>query len=128
MKCPKCDNKKFLRDGIVNNKQRFYCKLCNYHYTVSQRKQKPLSYKRIALALHIIGLSNRKIKQVIGVSDVSIMNWINKYGMEPEQIRDTSIKVQILKVADLGKVIKDSDKLLLINVYNGSNDIYKIEI
>lgn len=128
MNCPKCDNKKPRKDGLVIKKQRFYCKKCNYHYTVTQRKQKPMSYKRIALALHVIGLSNRKIKQVIGISDVAIMNWINKYGMQPEKIRDTSIKVQNVKMADLRKITKNSDKLLLINIYNGSNNIYKIEI
>jgi len=126
MNCPKCDNNNICKDGVINGKQRYFCKPCNYHYTVPQRKQKPLGYKRIALALHAVGLSNRKIKQVIDVSDVAIMNWINKYSMHPKQIRDKSVKVQTVRLTDLKKIIKNSDKLLLINVCNGNNGIYKV--
>jgi len=126
MNCPKCKKNNYRKDGLVNRKQRFYCKTCDYHYTVPERKQKPISFKRIALALHIIGLSNRKIKEVIGVSDVAIMNWVNKYRTQSEQLRDIGIKVQTVRMTEINEFAKDTDGLLLIKFNKQCNDIYKI--
>ena len=42
-KCPKCQHiERILKSGIIRGKQRFYCKDCNYHFTLvhESRKQK----------------------------------------------------------------------------------------
>lgn len=126
MNCPKCDKPNTRKDGIINGKQRYFCAPCNFHYTVSQRKQKPLSCKKIALALHAIGLSNRKIKSVLNVSDVSIMNWIKKYKEHPELFKEKGMDVTLLTRTDSKKVIKENSNLLIISIDKGLNKIYKI--
>ena len=36
-KCPKCQiTERILKSGIIRDKQRFYCKDCNYHFTLLQ--------------------------------------------------------------------------------------------
>lgn len=44
-KCPKClKTERILKSGIIRGKQRFYCKDCNYHFTLlhESKKQKNL--------------------------------------------------------------------------------------
>ena len=64
VKCPKCQiTERILKSGIIRNKQRFYCKDCNYHFTLlhDSKKQKkevndserPTVLKDIALAAGI---------------------------------------------------------------------------
>ena len=41
VKCPKCNKpERILKAGIVRNKQRFYCKDCNYHFIEPSKKIK----------------------------------------------------------------------------------------
>jgi DNA-binding LacI/PurR family transcriptional regulator len=41
VKCPKCYKaERILKSGIVRNKQRFYCKDCNYHFIEATQKRK----------------------------------------------------------------------------------------
>jgi len=40
VKCPKCTKvERILKAGIVRNKQRYYCKDCNYHFIISDPKK-----------------------------------------------------------------------------------------
>ncbi|MFM1963989.1 MAG: hypothetical protein RLZZ172_2834 [Bacteroidota bacterium] len=40
-KCPKCQKpERILKSGIVRGKQRFYCKDCNYHFTLLHESKK----------------------------------------------------------------------------------------
>lgn len=43
VKCPKCNKpERILKAGIVRNKQRFYCKDCNYHFIEPSKKIKSI--------------------------------------------------------------------------------------
>jgi len=62
MDCPKCQNHKSVKDGIVKGKQRYKCKSCNYRYTVELKSTaKPKNTKRQALELYLEGLGFRSI-------------------------------------------------------------------
>jgi LacI family transcriptional regulator len=40
VKCPKCNKvERILKSGIVRNKQRYYCKDCNYHFIIAAGKK-----------------------------------------------------------------------------------------
>ena len=60
-RCPKCNKtERILKSGIIRGKQRFYCKDCNYHFTLvhntrkskleSNTQDRPTSLKDIAKA------------------------------------------------------------------------------
>ena len=53
--CPKCQSAEIRKDGIVKQKQRFRCKICNYRFTV-QQIGKPVSKRREAFILYLAGL------------------------------------------------------------------------
>ena len=77
MDCPKCGSDHYVKDGIANRRQRYKCKKCGYRYTVKRRSSKiPDSIKRFALQPYPEGLGFRSIERLLGVSHVSVMNWV----------------------------------------------------
>jgi transposase-like protein len=78
--CPKCSSEKIFKFGIVRNKQRYKCKDCSFNFTTSEPRGKPNELKIKALQLYLEGLGLRAIGRVLGVSQVSILNWIKKFG------------------------------------------------
>lgn len=86
-KCPKCESNQAVRNGIVNDRQRFRCKHCGYNFTVDKIGKGISSYYVIkALQLYIEGVSFREIERLLGISHVSVMNWVKKYQIKvPEK-------------------------------------------
>ncbi len=81
--CPRCHSQSVIKSGILNDKQRFKCKGCNYFFTVDKiGKQIDEYYVIKALQLYLDGISLREIERLLGVSHVSVMNWIKKYGIK----------------------------------------------
>lgn len=85
--CPSCESPKTIKSGIIKDRQRYHCKTCGYHFTVQKRgKQIDAYYVVKALQLYIEGVSYREIERILGVSHVSVMNWVRKYRIRaPEQ-------------------------------------------
>ena len=78
--CPKCESPETVKSGIVKERQRFKCKNCGYYFTVQKLGKQVDNYLVIkALQLHIEGVSYREIERLLGVSHVSVMNWVKKY-------------------------------------------------
>lgn len=86
--CPKCNSTEATKSGVINERQRFRCRPCGYHYTVAKVGREVDSYYVIkALQLYIEGVSYREIERLLGVSHVSVMNWVKKYGVRaPRQV------------------------------------------
>jgi transposase-like protein len=83
MNCPKCTSDKSVKSGIIKGKQRYKCKECGCHYTVELKSTaKPQSMKKQALHLYLEGLGFRSIGRFLGVSNVSVLNWIRSFGKE----------------------------------------------
>lgn len=85
--CPQCDSRNVSRNGIIKERQRFKCKDCNYNFTVGKIGKSIDSYYVIkALQLYIEGVSYREIERLLGISHVSVMNWVKKYQVKiPKQ-------------------------------------------
>ena len=85
--CPQCDSNNISRNGIIKERQRFKCKDCVYNFTVEKMGKSIESYYVIkALQLYIEGVSYREIERLLGVSHVSVMNWVKKYQVKiPKQ-------------------------------------------
>ena len=82
--CPKCSQSDaIVKSGIVNNKQRYLCKTCVYHFTVRKIGKKIDNYYIVkAIQLYLEGLSLREIERVLGVSHSTINNWIKNTTFE----------------------------------------------
>ncbi len=81
--CPSCESPKTIKSGIIKDRQRYRCKACEYHFTVQKKgKQIDNYYVVKALQLYMEGVSYREIERILGVSHVSVMNWVKKYKLK----------------------------------------------
>lgn len=80
--CPKCKHDNYVKSGIVKGRQRYSCRDCQYHFTVLKEGKNIDPYYVVkAIQLYVEGVTLREIERILGVSHVSVMNWIRQYGI-----------------------------------------------
>lgn len=90
------------KSGIVGGRQRFKCRNCGYHYSVAKTGKETSPYYVIkALQLYVEGVSYREIERLLGVSHVSVMNWVKKYGMKAPRQTEYHPTYKILNQKEL---------------------------
>ena len=80
--CPKCECASYVKNGKAQGRQRYKCKGCGCNFTQAHRHGVPRLVKMFALLLYLSGLSMNRTAQIVGVSPVSVMNWIKAFGHE----------------------------------------------
>jgi len=105
--CPKCLKNNCVKSGIVNERQRYNCKNCNYNFTVHKLGKKiDTYYVTKALQLYLEGLSYREIERILGISHVSISNWVKEFKLKrPDQL-DYHPTYKILNHHELAEYFK----------------------
>ena len=89
MNCPNCQSPEKIKSGLIKGVQRYKCKSCGCHYTLShEQKQEKEKRRRFALSLYLEGLGFHSIGRLLGVSHVSVLKWIRRYGRELDTIRN----------------------------------------
>ena len=109
MKCPKCKSQERVKDGFVKGKQRYKCQKCAYRYTVEFNTAVQPFCKRLALVLYIEGLGFRKIGRILGVSDVSVLNWIKAFGIKTGDRSDKGSMIKEVEIDEM-HIYLDSNK------------------
>ena len=122
--CPKCESTLFCKDGIVKGKQRFKCKKCNFRFTV-EYVGKPDKIKKDALVLYLEGLGFRSIGRFLGISHVTVFNWIKSFGEKLDSFRGDN-EVQVVEIDEMHTYIGSKKTivgygLLLIEMGTGSS-------
>ena len=126
MRCIKCKSEKRVKRGIVKNRQRYTCKNCGYNYTVEQKStSKPDSVKRQALQLYLEGLGFRSIGRFLGVSHVSVYNWVKSFGKKLDTIKSEKA-IEVVEIDEMHSYIGDKKTtvgfgLLLIDMEKDSS-------
>ena len=101
MKCPKWNSAHHIKRGKINGKQRYSCKVCSYNDTVLRKKtSKPDSLKRKALQFYLEGLGFRSIGRFLGVSHVSVYQWIKPFGAKLESIKSNK-KIGVVEIDEM---------------------------
>ncbi|WP_077919244.1 IS1 family transposase [Spirosoma sp. 209] len=110
--CPKCNSAQLVRNGILNHRQRYRCKHCAYNFTVDKVGKGINSYYVIkALQLYIEGVSFREIERLLGVSHVSVMNWVKKYQVKAPQNRLYHPTYKILNHKELSEFFSSRENV-----------------
>jgi len=110
--CPNCNSDKYIKSGVVNDRQRYKCKSCGYYFTVNkQGKQIDDYYVNKALQLYLEGLTYREIERILGVSHVSVMNWVKKYNIKRPMNTNYHLTYKILSSSELTKHFQNTDKI-----------------
>ena len=112
IKCPKCESYRVIKSGIIKDRQRYNCKNCNYFFTVEKLGKRIDSYYVTkALQLYIEGLSYREIERLLGVSHVSVMNWVKQYGLTKASNAQYHPTYKILTHTELVHYLSDRNHL-----------------
>jgi transposase-like protein len=127
MNCPKCSCDKKVKSGFIKGIQRYKCKECGCNYTVelkSTAKSKVL--KKQALHLYLEGLGFRSIGRILGVSNVSVLNWIRGFGKEVRELNSKSKEIEMVEVDEMHSYIGSKKTtvgygLLLIDMEKNSS-------
>lgn len=110
--CPKCDATEATKSGVVGGRQRYKCKKCGYHFSVAKVGREVNSHYVIkALQLYLEGLSYREIERLLGVSHVSVMNWVKKYGIKAPRQTEYHPTHKILTQQELAEFFQDPQQL-----------------
>ena len=121
--CPKCSHNICIKSGKMKGRQRYKCKSCNYHYTVSHRGASK-DQKRQALELYLEGLGFRSIGRILKFSHVAVFNWIKKFGEELENLKSSN-KIKIVEIDEMHSYVSNKKTitgsgLLLIEIGGNS--------
>lgn len=110
--CPKCEGNNVVKSGVVNNKQRYLCKKCQYYFSVNKIGKKIDNYYVIkALQLYLEGLSLREIERVLGVSHATISNWVKESNLKKPDLLAYNPSYKILSHAELQEYLKQESVL-----------------
>ena len=110
--CPKCNSQELIKSGVINERQRFRCKLCGYSFTVLKEGKNIDPYYVIkALQLYIEGVTFREIERILGVSHVSVMNWVKKYGIKAPENYEYRPTYKVLTHKELLDFFSDKESL-----------------
>jgi transposase-like protein len=132
MNCPKCASDKRVKSGIIKGIQRYKCKECGRNYTVELKlTAKPKSMKKQALHLYLEGLGFRFIGRLLGVSNVSVLNWIRSFGKEIRELSSESQEIQMVEVDKMHSYIDSKNtsaqyRLLLIDMGKDSSTSFLV--
>lgn len=110
--CPKCKSEHINKSGFVKGRQRFLCKECNYFFSVMKEGKNIDNYYVIkALQLYIEGVSLREIERLIGVSHVSVLNWVKKYKLKAPENNDYYPTYKVMQHDELIDFLKNRDNV-----------------
>lgn len=110
--CPNCSSERNIKSGIINNRQRYKCKDCNYNFTVNKLGKKIDDYYvNKALQLYLESLTYREIERILGISHVTILNWVKKYNIKRPYQTDYHPTYKILNPQELSEYFKNSKNL-----------------
>lgn len=111
-KCPTCQSSNCIKSGIVKGRQRFKCKDCNYYFTVSKAGKRINDYYvNKALQLYLEGLTYREIERILGVSHVSVINWVKKYNIKRPYNEKFYTSYKILNSSELSLYFNQPNQL-----------------
>ncbi len=126
MNCPRCKSPDHKKNGKISGRQRYQCRDCRYNYSVELKSTASSTFvKRQALQLYLEGLGFRSIGRLLGVSHVSVQNWIKKFGKELEDLKSEN-EIAIIELDEMHTYIGNKKNiagsgLLLIELGKSSS-------
>lgn len=89
MDCPKCKSSTYCKAGIVRGLQRFKCRECGFHYTVTKKSDvKSAETKRLALEMYLEGIGFRSIGRILKINYGTVYQWVKKWGEQADLLQN----------------------------------------
>lgn len=110
--CPRCQGEQIIKSGVVKGRQRYQCKKCEYFFSVPRLgKQIDNYYVTKALQLYLEGLSYREIERILGISHVTVMNWVRQYHVRQPESYAYRPTYRILNHKELAAFVANPENL-----------------
>jgi transposase-like protein len=110
--CSRCKATEVTKSGIIKNRQRYQCKAYGYHFTINKSgKRIDCYYVTKALQLYLEGVSYREIERLLGISHVSVMNWVKEYNVKAPEQNEYHPTYKVLNHRELADFISLPDNL-----------------
>lgn len=110
--CPVCQSTSLIKSGVINGRQRYKCKQCKYFFTVDKIGKKINDYYVTkAIQLYVEGVSYREIERILGVSHVSVINWIKKYKIKRPENNNYHPTYKILNHSELVEFMSKKEQV-----------------
>lgn len=111
--CPKCRHTNLVKSGFVGGRQRFRCKDCGYHFSVEKQGKAIDPYYIIkAIQLYLEGLSYREIERILGVSHVTISNYVRMYLKDQSIAQREQLSYRIYAHSELAAWVAKPENLI----------------
>jgi transposase-like protein len=81
--CKKCQGKESVKNGHIRGHQRYKCKTCGFIFIDGDRRVKPETAAKRALAVILYSLGKASygfIAKLFGVTRATVLQWIRKEG------------------------------------------------
>ena len=93
--CKRCQSGSYVKNGMMQGKQRYRCKACSYNFTDTPPAGKPAAMKAMAVLLYSMGnMSYGMLAKLFGVSEVAVFKWIKAAGeAAPEPVVPADVEV-----------------------------------
>ena len=80
MNCRKCESTHFVKNGYINEKQRYKCKKCGYQWTENHKHRvRPIAERAFAVFLYCHGLSMNATSKILEGAPSTILKWIRNF-------------------------------------------------
>ena len=118
MNCPKCQHEHFVKNGHVNEKQRYKCKDCNYQWTEHHtHRGRPLAERAFAVFLYCHGLSMNAIAKILRASPSTILQWIRDFGNQHAQPPEPQTDTVVLELDEMWHYLKKKAETLSLESF-----------
>ena len=112
IQCPSCRSNQYVKSGIIKGRQRYKCKQCHYSFTVlKEGKHIDAYYVVKALQLYLEGVTLREIERILGISHVSVMNWVKQYGIKRPTYLEYRPTYKVFTHTELIEFLSDRNQL-----------------
>ena len=81
MVCRKCGSLDNVKNGKVNDVQRYKCKDCGFQFTKEEANGHSEDERNKAIALYLLGLSMRSIAKLFRVNVSTILYWVRNFAI-----------------------------------------------
>ena len=112
LRCKKCNSNRTTKSGMVNDKQRYFCKDCGYHFTEGDGRvnEQVVIKKALCVVMHSLGkASYRTLAKIFNTSPSLTYRWVAEYGWKQPNPQTTGT-IKRMKIEELRSFIKTQEK------------------
>ena len=106
MRCPKCGSEDRHKAGFIGEAHRWLCRSCGCKFTRSTPLGKLPEMRRQALELYLEGMGFWAIGRALGVSNVTVLNWIRAFGEKTERDRQSEPPPRIAMIDEVWRFVR----------------------